>query len=201
MKRAATFLLLAALVVGLSLAAQQPDVQAQVATVTATWTLVPSATLGGVTVFVPDQVNVRVGPGTQFDQVGVLIAGQTAPAVGRTEFGEWIQIEYFGAPGDRAWVFAPLVVLREGTIDELQVATAPPTATRPPTATFAPGVGPGGTPLPTRLPTFTPAPPVVQPTFAPPDVGGGGFPPALIIIGLFVVGILSGIVAILRQRG
>lgn len=201
MRRIVSPIALAVLLVLALLTVQGFAALAQGTTPTPTLTLVPSATLGGPTVYVPDQVNVRVGPGTQYEQVGVLIAGQTAPAVGRSEFGEWIQIEYPGAPGNRAWVFAPLVVIREGVLEDLPVATAPPTATLPPTPTFAPGIGPGGTPLPTRLPTFTPAPPVPQPTFESPDVGGGGFPPALIIIGLFVVGILSGVVSILRQRG
>ncbi len=200
MRRIAIPVLAAALLVS-QLIWQHAKVNAQAITATPTLTIVPTATLGGATVFVPDQVNVRIGPGTQFEQVGVLIAGQTAPALGRSEIGEWILIEYFGAPGDRAWLFAPLVVIREGDAEDLPVATAPPTATLQPSATFAAGLGPGGTPLPTRLPTFTPAPPVAQPTFETPDVGGGGFPPALIILGLFVVGVLSSVVAFLRQRG
>ncbi|MBM4422814.1 MAG: hypothetical protein FJ030_05410 [Chloroflexi bacterium] len=166
-----------------------------------TETLQPTATFGGPTVFAAEQVNARSGPGTNYDQVGVLIAGQTAPAIGRSVASEWIQIEYPGAPGGKAWVYALLVALRAGTIDVLPVVDAPPTATLPPTPTLLPGTFEAGTPVPTRLPTFTAGPPIVQPTFESPDLGGGGFPPALIIIGLFVVGVFAGVVALLRQRG
>ena len=69
----------------------------------ATETLQPTATFGGPTIFVAEQVNVRSGPGTFYEQVGVLIAGQTAPAVGRSTASEWIQIDYPGGPGGKAW--------------------------------------------------------------------------------------------------
>ncbi len=165
-----------------------------------TETLQPTATFGGPTVFAPEQVNIRTGPHTSYEQVGVLIAGQTAPAIGRTQVGEWIQIEYPGAPGGKAWVKANLVALRAGTIDDLPVVEAPPTATPPPTLTpLSGGVAPG-TPEPTRLPTFTAAPPILQPTFTTPDLGGGGFPPAILIIGLFMIGLFAAIVVVLRQR-
>lgn len=166
----------------------------------ATETLQPSATFGGPTVFAADQVNIRSGPGTNYDQVGVMIAGQTAPAIGRSQASEWVQIEYPGGPGGKAWVYAPLISIRAGTIDQLPVGEVPPTSTVPPTLTSLPGTGQPDTPQPTRRPTFTPAPPIVQPTFQAPDLGGG-FPPALLIIGLFMVGALAGMMVILRQRG
>lgn len=166
----------------------------------ATETLQPTATFGGPTVFASEQVNVRSGPDVSYDLVGVMIAGQTAPAIGRSPASEWIQIEYPGAPGGKAWVFAVLVSLRAGTIDSLPAVEPPPTATLPPTATFPPGTASPGAAPPTRLPTFTAGPPISQPTFGTPDLGGGGFPPALAILGLFVIGAFAGIVALLRQR-
>jgi hypothetical protein len=54
-------------------------------------------------------------------------------------------------------------------------------------------VGLAPTAAPTRLPTFTPPPPYVEPTLFP-HTGGAertGFPPALLIIGLFSVGVLG----------
>ena len=165
-----------------------------------TETLQPTATFGGPTVFASEQVNVRAGPGTNYDQVGVLIPGQTAPAIGRSPGNEWIQIEYPGGPGNRAWVFAPLVAIRAGTIEELPPAETPPPPTPLPTPTFDTSLITPGTPEPTRLPTFTPAPPVAQATFESPDLGGGGFPPAIAIIGLSVIGVFAGVVAVLRQR-
>lgn len=166
----------------------------------ATETLQPSATYGGPTVFAADQVNIRSGPSTSYDQVGVMIAGQTAPAIGRSQASEWIQIQYPGGPGGKAWVYAPLVSIRAGTIDDLPVAEVPPTSTVPPTLTSLPGTDLPGTPEPTRAPTFTAAPPIPQPTFQQQDLGGGGFPPALLIIGLFMIGIFAGFMVILRQR-
>lgn len=166
----------------------------------ATETLQPSATLGGPTVFAADQVNVRSGPGTFYEQVGVLIAGQSAPAIGRSSASEWIQIDYPGGPGGKAWVYSPLVSLQAGTVDALPVAEAPATATLAPTATTEGASAPVGTLEPTRLPTFTARAAIVQPTFETVDLGGGGFPPAILIIGLFMIGVFAGAVALLRQR-
>lgn len=166
-----------------------------------TETLQPTATFGRPTVFVPEQANVRSGPDVNaYELVGVMTAGQTAPAIGRSPGGEWIQIEYPAGPDGKAWVFALLVTVPSGTIDALPVVEPPPTVTLAPTATPLPGTAPPGTPQLTRLPTFTPGPPVVQPTFQTPDLSGSGFPPALLIVGLFVIGVFSGIVALLRQR-
>lgn len=166
----------------------------------ATETLQPSATLGGPTVFAADQVNVRSGPGTFYEQVGVLIAGQSAPAIGRSSASEWIQIEYPGGPGGKAWVYSPLVSLQAGTVDALPVIEAPATATLAPTPTTEGAVASAGTLEPTRLPTFTARAAIVQPTFQAVDLGGGGFPPAVLIIGLFMIGVFAGAVALLRQR-
>jgi uncharacterized protein YraI len=165
-----------------------------------TETLQPSATYGGPTVFAADQVNIRSGPSTSYDQVGVMIAGQTAPAVGRSQANEWIQIQYPGGPGGKAWVYAPLISIRAGTVDDLPVAEVPATSTVPPTLTSEPGTEQPGTPEPTRQPTFTAGAPIAQPTFQPQDLGGGGFPPALLIIGLFMVGVFAGLMVVLRQR-
>jgi len=52
-----------------------------------------------------DQINVRSGPSTDYDIIGVMIAGQTAPALGRSAGGSWIQVGYSGVEGGVAWVF------------------------------------------------------------------------------------------------
>jgi uncharacterized protein YraI len=193
---------LTCVVIGLSaLSAVVGTTSSLEAAVFATETLQPSATYGGPTVFAADQVNIRSGPGVNYDLIGVMIAGQTASAIGRSQAKEWIQIDYPGGPAGRAWVYAPLVSLRAGTIDQLPVGEAPPTSTPLVTQTSEPGTILPTTAVPTRLPTFTAAPPVVQPTFQTPELGGGGFPPALLIIGLFMVGVLAGAMVVLRQRG
>jgi hypothetical protein len=54
---------------------------------------------------------------------------------------------------------------------------------------------------PTRPPTFTPAPPVIMPTFASSGASSGtGFPPILLILGLMVVGIFGLVISVLRGR-
>ncbi|MDP6652486.1 MAG: SH3 domain-containing protein [Gammaproteobacteria bacterium] len=170
------------------------------ATPTTTATFVPTPTVSGPTVFVPDRVNVRSGPGTYYEKVGVLVAGQFAPAVGRTAVGEWIAIEYPDGTGEQSWVYSPLVVVLEMDMDDLPEVESPPTSTLPamPAAGFT--LSPQHTQQATRLPTFTPAPPLAQPTFVTPEREGGVLPPIVLIVGLFTLGIISGMVAIFRQR-
>ncbi len=155
----------------------------------------------GPTIVVPDQVNVRLGPGTNYAKVGVLIAGQVAPALGRSPGGEWIQIAYPGVPGNVAWVYAPFVVLDAGQ-ELLPIIEPPPT----PTPRIAPTIDPTlaaqfnlGEAPPTRLPTFTPADPVIYPTLEPlENEVGQGLPPILAILGLLVVGLFGTVVSFLR---
>lgn len=167
---------------------------------TTTATFVPTPTVSGPSVFIPDRVNVRSGPGTYYEKVGVLVAGQFAPAVGRTAVGEWIAIEYPEGTGENAWVYSPLVVVLEADMDDLPEVEPPPTPTLPvvPAAGFT--LSPQHTPEATRLPTFTPAPQVAQPTFVTPEREGGVLPPIVLIAGLFSLGVVSGLVAIFRQR-
>ncbi len=140
------------------------------------------------------QINVRSGPGTFYDKVGVLLANQQVPAKGRSAGGDWILIDYPGAPGGAAWVYAPLVNLTPGT---LPVVAPPPTPTPLATATIDPTLAAQFviTMEPTRLPTFTEPPPLAIPTFPAGSSAGtpGGVPMGLIIIGLASLGILIGI--------
>ena len=155
----------------------------------------------GPSILVPEQVNVRLGPSTDYEKVGVLIAGQTAPALGRSPGGEWIQIFYAGVPGNIAWVYAPFVVLETGQ-RLLPIIEPPPTPTPRVTATIDPTLAAQfniGEAPPTRLPTFTPAEPVTVPTFeASEAAGSGGFPPILAILALLVVGVFGTVISVLR---
>ena len=155
----------------------------------------------GPMILVPEQVNVRTGPSTDYDKVGVLIAGQRAPALGRSPGGEWIQIFYPGVPGNLAWVYAPFVVL-DSDQRLLPIIEPPPTPTPRVMAKIDPTLAAqfniGGAP-PTRLPTFTPAEPVVQPIFDETQADlPGGFPPILAIMGLLVVGLFGTVISVLR---
>jgi hypothetical protein len=159
----------------------------------------PTATPTGPYIVVPEQVNVRLEPRVDSDKVGVLIAGQTAPAIGRTPGGDWIQIEYPGVQGGVAWVYSPLVLLEGGF---LPIVEPPPTSTPRVTATIDPTLAAQFNLddfAPTKLPTFTPAPPVVQPTFESATTpSAGGFPPILAIFGFLILGIFGSVISFLR---
>lgn len=158
----------------------------------------------GPIIIVPDQVNVRTCPSTNCDLVGVLIAGQRASAIGRSSGGEWIQIIYPGVPGNVAWVYSAYVVLEAGQ-SLLHIVEPPPTPTPRVTPTVDPTLAAQfnlGSVAPTRLPTFTPAPPIIQPTIEPDRTGNGtGFPPILAIIAFSVVGLFGLVISVLRGTG
>lgn len=148
-----------------------------------------------------DQINIRSGPGTSdYPIVGVLIAGQQVPALGRSIGGDWVMIAYPGVPGGVAWVYSPLVTL-QGSVPLVE---PPPTPTPRTTPTVDPTLAaqfiveiP-----PTRLPTFTPPGPLVIPTF-PSDglaTGSNRIPMGLLISGLGVIGLFGLLISFLRGR-
>jgi hypothetical protein len=146
-----------------------------------------------------DQINVRSGPDVFYPKVGVLINRQEVPAVAQTVGGAWVKIVYPGVPEGVAWVYAPYVRIT----GELPVIPKPPTPTPQTTPTIDPTLASQfiAEIPPTRKPTFTPAPPLVIPTY--PSVNGGsgtgGLPVGFIILGLISAGIFSLIVSFLRR--
>jgi hypothetical protein len=146
-------------------------------------------------------VNVRAGPSTvAYEIVGVLIAGQQVPALGRSPGGDWILVEYPGVPGGVAWVWSDLVEVR----GSLRVVEPPPTPTPAMTATIDPTLAAQflvEVP-PTRLPTFTEPPPLSQPTLPAdaPIATSGRVPTGLVIIGLAVVGLFGTLISLLSRR-
>jgi uncharacterized protein YraI len=149
------------------------------------------------------QINVRSGPSTYiYPPIGVLLAGQSAPALGRSPGGDWIQIYYPGVPGSVAWVYAPLVSLSGGV--NLNIIEPPPTPTPVSTPTIDPTLAAAfiAPETPTRLPTFTPAPALVIPTFTDSTSASnsGGVPMGLIIVGLGFLGIFGALISFLRGR-
>lgn len=174
---------------------QQPTVS--IPTVTGT----PSGPIAIVYSEPEDQINVRSGPGTEYPKVGVLLNRQQVPALGSTPGGSWVQIVYPGVEGGVAWVYAPLVRIIDGV---LPIVEPPPT----PTLQFTPTIDPTLASQfivdipPTRLPTFTPAPPLVIPTFPVEEIktGTGGIPIGFVITGLTVLGVFGLIISLLRRR-
>jgi uncharacterized protein YraI len=152
------------------------------------------------TVIYPDPINVRGGPNTvKYPVVGRLNPGDVVPALGVSPKHEWVQIAFPDSPDGTGWVYAIFVTISGG---ELRIVEPPPTPTplANPTidltlvATFE------VQPTQTRMPTFTPPPPLTVPQFT--DSGSAhtskvfGF----FIIGLTLVGGTGLLVSFLMQK-
>ena len=167
-----------------SVLAQQPT--GSIPTVTGT----PSGPL--ITVDQSLQViKVYAGPSTfDYPSVGVLLGNETAPAIGRASGREdWIQIRYSGVPNSIAWVFGPWVKLSPGALLPIVEIPATPTALSTPTINPTLEAAFIGQQTPTRLPTFTPPPPLDLPSFT--DVNQSqtaGVPAGLLILSLGLFG-------------
>jgi SH3-like domain-containing protein len=156
----------------------------------------------GVTNTVPldqEYVNVRNGPGTLYDLVGRLVAGQKAAVLGRSEGGDWLLIQYFGGPDNQGWIYAATVSLSAG---EVSIVEPPPTLTPAVTETINATLAAQfvTTPVPTRLATFTPAESLVVPTYV--DVSRstllGSIPMGLVILILGGIGAIMAVISVIR---
>jgi hypothetical protein len=174
---------------------QQPT--GSIATVTST----PTGPLATVRFGMEEQVNVRSGPNVLYDKIGVLLPGQKVPALGKSAGGGWILIQYMGVPGNVGWVWSNYVDLTPG---ELPVVEPPPQPTTIVTQTIDPTLAAQFvvTPLPTRLPTFTPAPTLIATEFK--DASGvrslAGIPMGLVILILAALGVLIAVVSYFQNR-
>jgi len=61
----------------------------------------PAAGNSAVTI---QQLNVRSGPGTNFDSLGVLNANDVVSLTGKNSSGSWLQIEFADGPEGKGWV-------------------------------------------------------------------------------------------------
>lgn len=147
-----------------------------------------------------DQINVRSGPSVKYDIIGVLVPGQQVPALGRTPGGDWVQITYVGVQGSVGWVYSPLVEVN----GNVPIVEPPPTPTPRTTPTIDPTLAAQFVVElpPTRLPTYTPPPPLVIPTFTQEDAPtqAANFPMGFVVIGLFVVGLFGIVISVLRGQ-
>ncbi|NTU75628.1 MAG: SH3 domain-containing protein [Anaerolineaceae bacterium] len=173
---------------------QQPT--GSIATVTGT----ASGPLATVKFGMEEQVNVRAGPNTTYATIGVLLPGQSVPALGRTSGGGWVMIEYIGVPGNIGWVWSNYIDLSPG---DLPIKEPPPEPTPVVTQTIDPTLAAQFIVQPnaTRLPTFTPAPTIEVPKFE--EVGASGFgslPMGLVILVLIFLGVLVGVVSFIQPR-
>jgi len=140
-----------------------------------------------ITVTYTDPMNVRNGPGTFYDIIGQIFPGDILPALGISPGREWIQVSFSGGQGGIGWVYAPYVSVSGG---ELQVVEPPPTPAPLITATIDPTLAAAFNvqPTPTRMPTFTPPPPLTAVQFEegaprPARINSGIFIAALGVIG------------------
>ena len=144
----------------------------------------PTPTGITVTVTYTDPINVRSGPSTQlYPIIGQLNPGDVVPALGISPGREWIQITYSGGTG---WVYASFVSIAGG---ELRILEPPPTPTPLATSTIDPTLAAQFAiqPTQTRMPTFTPPPPLEVPEFTDnthSSLGATGF----FIVGLGLLG-------------
>jgi hypothetical protein len=132
-------------------------------------------------------INVRTGPSTILYPApcGTLPFGQTATALGTSPAHEWIEISFPGCPGNVGWIYAANVQLT-GT---LHVVELPPTPVPLTTSTIDPTLAAAFSAVPTetRLPTFTPPPPLVVPQY-PSGGAAAGFPFGVVISVIAVAG-------------
>lgn len=147
-----------------------------------------------------EQINVRSGPDVIYPTIGVMVMSQTAPALGRSPGGNWIQIRYPGVQSGIGWVWSYLVTLK----GDVPIVEPPPTPTPPVTPTIDPTLAAQFLYdfAPTHLPTYTEPPPVIIPAFTAPAASQktAGVPIGFIIIGMSVVGVFGLMIAILRGR-
>jgi hypothetical protein len=148
------------------------------------------------------QINVRMGPNSSiYPVVGTLPTGSTAPALGRSQGGDWIQIEFPGAPNGAGWVYSPLVRVSPGT---LKIVEPPPTPVQPATPTIDPTLAAQFVIVPTttRPPTFTPPPSLIVPSFtqAPVKDSSNSVPLAAIILALVILGSIGFLLSIFVRR-
>lgn len=148
-----------------------------------------------------DTVNVYSGPSSYlYPSVGVLLKGQEVPALGISEDNNWIQVYYPGIPDSVAWVYGPYVtIIKTGRLPRL---SAPNTPTPVSTPTIDPTLAAAfiDPVTPTRLPTFTPPPDFIVPTFLPDLESANRVPVGLFIITLGFIGAFGTLISFLRGR-
>jgi hypothetical protein len=122
--------------------------------------------------------------------VGHLNPGDVVPALGVSPKREWVQISYPDSPDGTGWVYAIFVEISGG---ELHIVEPPPTPVPPasPTLDLTMAAAFDVQPTQTRMPTFTPPPPLTVPQFT--DTGSSHAPSVFpyFIIGLGLIGAIG----------
>ena len=106
-------------------------------------------------------LNVRAGPGTEYDIIGALPANSTVQIMGRNEDNTWWNIEYPTGPERRAWIAAEFAPAQNAAdVPLVDTPTPVPSSTPLPTAsaTTTPSPTPQATATPSPVPSDTPTP-------------------------------------------
>lgn len=144
------------------------------------------------TVIYSEPINVRGGPSTvYYPIVGRVFPGDVFQALGVSPGREWVQISYPEAPSGVGWLYAIYVSVEGG---ELQVVEPPPTVTPIATTTINPTFAAAFVfnPTSTRMPTFTPPPPLEVPQFNDEIASRpSGLATGWLVVGLLLVGVLG----------
>jgi hypothetical protein len=155
-----------------------------------------------ITVTYTEQINVRGGPSTVlYEIVGNMQPGETAKALGVSPGREWVQIVFPAGPNGVGWVHNSLISISSGN---LQIIEPPPTATPRTTPTVDPTLAAAYIfePTVTRMPTFTPPPPLEVPQFteAPVTNSNPGAPLGAFVLGSGILGLFGFLYSSLRRR-
>lgn len=154
----------------------------------------PAATYtpeGETTMYAPQVINIRSGPGTDYDKLGVLYANSEITVIGSS--GEWAAVSYNGSTG---YILRSLLSSTPPSTTTPAPVTAPPQSEEAPPAeeSFPPETAPTEsewqTPEP-ALPAETTAPPITPketttrepaPAASAQPTDGGGLSPFLLAL-------------------
>jgi hypothetical protein len=125
-------------------------------------------------------LNVRAGPGFEYDLIGLLPSGTSAEIIGRSEDQQWWQIRFAPVAEGVGWVSADPAYSSAINVAGIPVVPAPPlptptptdTPTATPTATVVPPTA-TSTATPTNTPTATGEPTIIQFDVSPTSIEGG----------------------------
>jgi hypothetical protein len=107
-------------------------------------------------VAIVQNMNVRGGPGTNYNIIGAATAGEVFKILGKNDDSTWFQIEFPAAADGLGWIFGPLVQVN-GDTGPIAIAQAPPPPPPPPTPTPEPAPAePPPAPEPVKQYQFTP---------------------------------------------
>ncbi len=99
--------------------------------------VVPTPAPEAPTATVTCRVNIRSGPGTEYEQLGVLEEGRVAEVIGVSQDGQWFVIKVAEVSTNQGWVTAECVAVSNA--ENVPVIPPPPvpTPTATPPATFS----------------------------------------------------------------